>query len=68
MTASEMPAAEKLVTALAQQLMSSGWHMVTVESCTGGAIGGMITDLAGSSDWYEGGWIRSEERRVGKEC
>ena len=57
MTASEMPAAEKLVTALAQQLMSSGWRMVTVESCTGGAIGGLITDRAGSSDWYEGGWI-----------
>lgn len=57
MTASEIPAAEELVAALAQQLMTSGWRMVTVESCTGGAIGGLITDRAGSSDWYEGGWI-----------
>lgn len=57
MTASEMPRGEDLVAALAQRLTSSGWRMVTVESCTGGAIGGLITDRAGSSDWYEGGWI-----------
>lgn len=57
MTTSALPAAEELVAALAQQLMSSGWRMVTVESCTGGAIGELITARAGSSDWYEGGWI-----------
>ncbi|WP_245584136.1 CinA family protein [Saccharospirillum impatiens] len=57
MTASEMPAGEELVAVLAQRLTSSGWRMVSVESCTGGAIGSLITDRAGSSDWYEGGWI-----------
>jgi len=57
MTPSEMLGEPELVAALAQRLTASGWRMVTVESCTGGAIGGAITDLAGSSDWYEGGWI-----------
>jgi nicotinamide-nucleotide amidase len=57
MTPSETHREPELVAALAQRLTASGWRMVTVESCTGGAIGGVITDLAGSSDWYEGGWI-----------
>ena len=57
MTPSEMPMGSDLVETLAHRLTSSGWRMVTVESCTGGAIGSLITDRAGSSDWYEGGWI-----------
>ena len=30
---------------------------VTAESCTGGLVGKMLTEPAGSSDWYRGGWI-----------
>ncbi len=30
---------------------------MTVESCTGGWIGKTITDVAGSSEWYEGGFV-----------
>lgn len=42
---------------LAQRLLASGSRLVTVESCTGGMIAAALTDKAGSSDWYEGGWV-----------
>ncbi|MFG1497090.1 CinA family protein [Saccharospirillum sp. HFRX-1] len=42
---------------LAQRLLASGSRLVTVESCTGGMIAAALTDMAGSSDWYEGGWV-----------
>src|SRR5690606_39543830 len=52
-------------------LERSGYKLVTAESCTGGLVGRMITDVSGSSLVYDGGWVtyanRSEERRVGKE-
>lgn len=32
-------------------------HLVTVESCTGGWLGKVITDIPGSSEWYYGGWV-----------
>lgn len=35
-----------------QQLM-----VVTAESCTGGGIAHAITDLSGSSDWFERGFV-----------
>ena len=31
--------------------------MTTAESCTGGLLGKMIVDVAGSSDYYLGGWV-----------
>lgn len=57
MTSSESPREAAITTALARRLTGLGWRMVSVESCTGGGIGACITDLSGSSDWYEGGWI-----------
>src|SRR5688500_10388868 len=32
-------------------------YLVTSESCTGGWIGKVLTDISGSSDWYRGGVI-----------
>jgi nicotinamide-nucleotide amidase len=31
--------------------------MATAESCTGGLIAGACTDLAGSSNWFERGFV-----------
>jgi nicotinamide-nucleotide amidase len=31
--------------------------IVTCESCTGGLVGQLITQVAGSSEYYRGGWI-----------
>jgi nicotinamide-nucleotide amidase len=46
-----------LVLQLAELLARKGWMMATAESCTGGLIAGACTDLAGSSDWFERGFV-----------
>jgi nicotinamide-nucleotide amidase len=33
------------------------WKLVTAESCTGGMIAAACTDLAGSSAWFERGFV-----------
>jgi len=42
---------------------------VTVESCTGGYVAKLLTDIPGSSAWYEGGWVTysnaAKQRDVG---
>lgn len=42
---------------LAQTLQQRGWMMASAESCTGGLIAGACTDLAGSSVWFERGFV-----------
>ena len=46
-----------LVAQVAQSLTRRGWMMATAESCTGGLIAAHCTDLAGSSAWFERGFI-----------
>ncbi len=46
-----------LVTELAAALLARGAQMATAESCTGGLIAGACTDIAGSSDWFERGFV-----------
>jgi nicotinamide-nucleotide amidase len=46
-----------LVVALAALLQRKGWMLTTAESCTGGLIGAACTELAGSSVWFERGFI-----------
>ncbi len=48
---------EKLVTEMALKLTAIGWKMATAESCTGGWIAKCCTDLAGSSAWFERGFV-----------
>ena len=43
--------------ALADALRRLSWQMCTAESCTGGLISGYCTDLAGSSDWFDRGFV-----------
>ncbi len=42
---------------LAEILQQKGWLMATAESCTGGMIAAACTDLAGSSQWFERGFV-----------
>ncbi|HWD36011.1 MAG TPA: CinA family protein [Casimicrobiaceae bacterium] len=38
-------------------LRRNGLRVATAESCTGGLIAGVITDVAGSSAWFERGFV-----------
>jgi len=51
-----------LVSKLSVRLLFKHIKVVTVESCTGGLIGKTFTDMSGSSDWYEGGFITYSNR------
>ena len=42
---------------LADLLQRKGWKLATAESCTGGMIAAACTDLAGSSNWFERGFV-----------
>ena len=46
-----------LVERLATQLQQRQWMLATAESCTGGLIAGACTDLSGSSNWFERGFV-----------
>ncbi len=38
-------------------LMARGWQLAVAESCTGGRLGDMVTNVVGSSAWFLGGVI-----------
>ena len=42
---------------LAQLLLTKGWKLALAESCTGGLVCATLTELPGSSDWFERGYI-----------
>ena len=46
-----------LVADLASLLLKKRWRLATAESCTGGLIAAACTDLAGSSAWFERGFV-----------
>lgn len=46
-----------LVVNLAACLQQKNWQLATAESCTGGLIAATCTDLAGSSVWFERGFV-----------
>jgi len=45
------------VESLAARLLQGRWMLATAESCTGGLIAGACTDLSGSSNWFERGFV-----------
>src|SRR6185369_8087387 len=42
---------------LAALLQDKGWMLATAESCTGGLIADACTELPGSSNWFERGFV-----------
>ncbi len=42
---------------LAERFSTLKWQMATAESCTGGLISACCTDLAGSSAWFDRGFV-----------
>ena len=46
-----------LLAALASTLQTRGWMLTTAESCTGGLIAAACTEQAGSSLWFERGFV-----------
>jgi len=42
---------------LGQQCEQNGIRLVTAESCTGGLLAGAITSIAGSSKWFDRGFV-----------
>jgi nicotinamide-nucleotide amidase len=45
------------VAALGEALRAQGLRLATAESCTGGMIAAACTAIAGSSDWFERGFV-----------
>ena len=48
---------EELALKLGRALHVRGWRLAAAESCTGGWIAKVLTDVAGSSQWFDGGVV-----------
>ncbi|MGL5977103.1 MAG: nicotinamide-nucleotide amidohydrolase family protein, partial [Aeromonas sobria] len=48
---------EHLASELGRALGQRGWLAATAESCTGGGVASAITDIAGSSGWFDRGFV-----------
>jgi nicotinamide-nucleotide amidase len=49
--------AEARARALIEALRARGWRVATAESCTGGLVAAAMTDIAGSSDVFDRGFV-----------
>lgn len=60
---------DSLLKRIAGLLTERDWRMATAESCTGGWIAKCCTDVAGSSVWFDRGYIaysyRAKEQMLG---
>jgi len=48
---------EQLSTQLGCALLARQWCIATAESCSGGGVAQAITDVAGSSSWFDAGFV-----------
>lgn len=48
---------ETLSRIVGDHLQSRGWRLATAESCTGGWVAEVVTATAGSSHWFDSGFI-----------
>ncbi|HSC83563.1 MAG TPA: CinA family protein [Pseudomonas sp.] len=58
-----MDSITRLAEQLGEQLQVAGAQVSTAESCTGGGIAEAITRVAGSSAWFEAGYITYSNRQ-----
>lgn len=47
----------ELAERLGATLLAAGRRLATAESCTGGGIAQRVTDVAGSSEWFDRGFV-----------
>lgn len=60
---------QRIVTHLAELLISRQYTLSVAESCTGGYLAKLCTDLAGSSAWFERGFITySNQAKIDMLC
>ena len=52
-----MSTTERIVQRIAAALRAQGAMLATAESCTGGLVAAACTDVAGSSEWFERGFV-----------
>jgi nicotinamide-nucleotide amidase len=52
----------RLAMRLGERLLAADLKLATAESCTGGWIAKRITDVAGSSGWFEAGFVTYSNR------
>ena len=68
----DQPALGGLAASLQALFTARGLTLATAESCTGGLIGHVLTEIPGSSDYYLGGVIsysdRIKEHQLGVEA
>jgi len=56
----------KLEKTIGDHLRNKGWTLSIAESCTGGLISDRITDVSGSSDYFEGGMVTYSNKSKAK--
>ena len=56
---------------MTRRLRKREWTVSTAESCTGGLLASLITDISGASEWFKQGWVvysnESKMRELGVE-
>ncbi|MDB5852954.1 MAG: competence/damage-inducible CinA C-terminal domain protein [Herminiimonas sp.] len=53
----DMDEAFELAQQVGRALQKKNWLLATAESCTGGGVAQAITEIAGSSEWFDCGFI-----------
>lgn len=69
MSSCDDAALDRLARQVAAHFSSRSLKLVTAESCTGGYLAKLLTDIPGSSGWFECGWVcysnRAKQRDLG---
>lgn len=47
----------RLASELGQQLLAKKRMLTLAESCTGGLVSGLMTEISGSSQWFDSGYV-----------